>query len=492
MADKNIIDGIEYETEPHPDYLIDGKPVYYAKNVPELLRGKLELTEEQRSVAVRLENMSVANRALRGAEDWNLWVVAYRHMWTNSETSDDKVRIWLRSSEDHGGVEKWLSFSDGADHFHDPEGVKRYRLHIANFKKFVFPMSVDFRFFEFASAVRFGGAVFLGKVRFNNAVFRSSLFMKKAVFLDQIRFTKAVFHDTVDGSGALFLDLVSFGGARFYRSLNLNSCVFFQQATFINTHFEGSVDLDHVQFGVTSAMLPKSEFRDLDGSLLRFLVGQSKELFSNNIPRFKGAKFDVTPNLGFTNIVTPSLQAKHPMSWAWRFFGWGVVFRRVIDDEAASKLRRLQEMAANGHHHLAEKRFFRSELLCRRGWEADTPREVAMINAFELFSKCGLSFWRPVFWLGFLVLLSALFYWSQISWPAGESGPFELASYSFANSLPLLGYISDSYDVSVNVLFGGVDKVPPGVRVWAFFQNAVSAVLIFFALLAIRNYFKLG
>lgn len=164
----------------------------------------------------------------------------------------------------------------------------------------------------------------------------------------------------------------------------------------------------------------------------------------------------------------------------------------IKDEDASSKLRRLGDLANQGHHHLAEKRFFRAELLTRRGWETRNPREVLMINAFELFSKCGLSFWRPIAWLIAIVLLSGAFYASQVSWPAGENGYFELASYSFANSLPLLGYISDSYEVSVKVLFGGVEKVPALVRIWAFFQNLISAVFLFFALLAIRNYFKLG
>ena len=41
-------------------------------------------------------------------------------------------------------------------------------------------------------------------------------------------------------------------------------------------------------------------------------------------------------------------------------------------------------------------------------------------------------------------------------------------------------------------IFGHYEEVHVLMRMLAFVQNAVSAVLIFFALLAIRNYFKLG
>ncbi len=205
----------------------------------------------------------------------------------------------------------------------------------------------------------------------------------------------------------------------------------------------------------------------------------------------------IPANLGFTQVEVPVA----PYNEEWRIFhNWKVIFAKeswTSDENAASKLRRLQELAAAGHHHLAEKRFFRAELLCRRGHEATTWSEITMINLFELFSGCGLSFRKPVLWLLGLIVACGVVYFSQIDWTFAEMNSdgeswFDLISYSVLNSLPLIGYASDTYGVSVDVLFGGIANVPWPVKVTAFFQNIASAVLLFFALLAIRNYFKLG
>ena len=102
-----------------------------------------------------------------------------------------------------------------------------------------------------------------------------------------------------------------------------------------------------------------------------------------------------------------------------------------------------------------------------------------------------------MYWLLGLIILCGVFYAGQISWSVAEMNAdgeawFDLASYSVLNSLPLIGYASDTYGVAVNTLFGGIENVPWPAKVVAFIQNIASAILLFFALLAIRNYFKLG
>ena len=78
---ENIIGGVEYESEPHPGFEIDGKPVYYAKNVPDLLRGDLTLTGAEQARIPALQALFDDHQlklAERGADDWNLWVKANR------------------------------------------------------------------------------------------------------------------------------------------------------------------------------------------------------------------------------------------------------------------------------------------------------------------------------------------------------------------------------------------------------------------------------
>ncbi len=163
------------------------------------------------------------------------------------------------------------------------------------------------------------------------------------------------------------------------------------------------------------------------------------------------------------------------------------------DKFASAKLRRLQEMAAQGHHHLAEKRFFRAELLARRGHEAKTWRENVMINMFEWFSECGLSFQRPMFWWAGVYGLFFLIYGAFAEvFGSNVAGDYwwHLANYTFSNSTPILGVIKAADGAAVQALFDGA--LPPLVAFFGGIHNLLSTLFLFFGLLAIRNYFKLG
>ncbi len=530
MAEKNIIDGIEYETEPHPNYLVDGKPVYYASNIPDLLRGEIMLSLDQVRKGEELSRMLCVDRARQGSEEWNLWVRCSKDRWMIRQVEDDKVLVRPRKP-----FTDELAFPNKIN-FMAEIGVNEDELEILgiDFSEFVFPCEIDFSHcrlvgdFDFENAVFMEGLCFketscdanlwFANVTFHSFVFcwesdfqgefvfnecfvkgkldvvgsrfRQALSVFDCVFFDKVSFRESKFHGVSSFISTTFVCVVDLSHNMFFGPVAFDGSHFLETTNFEHTTFQAIVSFDNVNFGVAS-MTP-----ELRGC--KWLTQKSKIDYqqliriSDNqpIPDFKGTLFKIAPNLGSTVVYNPVF-----LSWVESLFacdGLGAEHRKIQDSSASSKFRRLGELANSGHHHLAEKRFFREELLARRGHEAKIWREVAMINLFEFFSECGLSFWRPVMWLVFLVSLSALFYHSQIDWPAGDSGMFELASYSFANSLPLLGHISDSYEVSVNVLFGGVEKVPGIVRVWAFFQNLVSAVFIFFALLAIRNYFKLG
>ncbi|MBO6505097.1 MAG: pentapeptide repeat-containing protein [Kordiimonadaceae bacterium] len=552
MADKNIIDGIEYESEPHPDYLIDGKPVYYAQNVPASIRMNGDTSERNVDEAKKLDNLLPLERLEKGPDAWNLWVMFHAERWLRRVVTKEATYLSWKPLDD---VEpKYQDIDFGWGQTKDENG--RYLITEYDFHGMVFPVEANFINARFSKGGLFSKAEFVGTGRFDRALFegpyfasfmgtkfRRWLWLCNTEFTCQTNFTGALFqrwvlvesakfHDRVSFRGAVFRWVADFDNTEFFKTAHFDDTVFFYSAswnnivahsnvdfqrsqfllrmsmhslgpsktTFANSRFDGYVNFDQCWFGKEKGTpLPVSVdtadgefggYENWSAELQSEYVETAITHESITIPDFRGSRFHNAPNLSYVHITFPAHEALPKTIGA---IAGGTIQRLSSTDEsAASKLRKLGELAHQGHHHLAEKRFFRAELLSRRGHETRSWREVAMINAFELFSKCGLSFWRPLGWLLGLVLLSSLFYGLQISWPAGESGPFELASYSFANSLPLLGYISDSYDVSVNVLFGGVDKVPPWVRVWAFFQNLVSAILIFFALLAIRNYFKLG
>jgi len=365
----------------------------------------------------------------------------------------------------------------------------------ATFKRMRVGGEADFSYAEFQWGLSFSNTHFQKSLNCSRAVFSSDVDCRETTFVGVVNYRAANFLGKLSMQRSVFLDESLWDESKFSMSVDFFKSQFLSKAYFGNTKIDTYMNLDHVWFGKTNNTPEPKQYRNWDSEVQTLYDYSNIDSCSKTVPGFKGATFSVAPNLGYTEVAIPPLPSIEGMSKRLlRFVGIraGSTETKITDSFAASKLRRLQTLAAEGHNHLAEKRFFRAELLCRRGHEA-LGREIAMINLFEKVSECGHSFWKPMFALVLLIALSAGFYYSQINWFLVEgNGRFELVSYSFANSLPLLGYISDSYEVSVNVLFGGIEKVPPLVRVVAFVQNLVSAVFIFFGLLAIRNYFKLG
>ena len=345
------------------------------------------------------------------------------------------------------------------------------------FNESIFEGVSDFKNSSFLESVYFSGAEFIGEATFSNARFAKEIQLAEAVFHKRVRFAGSHFERSVLLFGAVFKGVALFRDACFGGNAGFFNCMFDNVADFVGAEFSGGADFKSTHFRA-NADFDNACFRTARSSA----VVAEHDARCSPVPDFRGAIFTLAPNLGLTHIDIPT-----DLRWA----------EASVERHAASKLRRLQELAAAGHHHLAEKRFFRGELLCRRGHEATTWSEITMINLFELFSGCGLSFRKPVLWLLGLIVACGMVYFSQIDWTFAEMNSdgeswFDLVSYSVLNSLPLVGYASDTYGVSVNVLFGGIENVPWLVKVTAFFQNIASAVLLFFALLAIRNYFKLG
>lgn len=514
---KNIINGIEYEKEPHPNFQIDGKPVYYAKNVPDLLR---DLTEENCDFALNDPDLEAFDKQVKkcplataeqGVVKWNRWIQWAQlsdERWCHTTVKNDRIYVAMHTPE--GSLQQNDYFTKNGLDFRTGQTVKRrgnYVIETAAFSYFVFPCPVSFAAATFSGDALFDGATFSGPAWFHGATFGETVSFNDSTFGSDVRFDDSTFNRYVWFDRARFGGEAGFNGASFGKTFICRHAAFLGDARFDNTLFNKAVDFsssqflmrsifanvqikananfEHVYFGKTHAT-PKPQDFKLGSYDANEVTPESK-----TIPDFRSAQFAIAPNLGYTHVA-PIPAPECPLPWYQKWAVDSGLAWKIKDENAASKLRRLQELAGEGHHHLAEKRFFRAELLARRGHEAKTWRENTMINLFELFSECGMSFRRPMGWLAGVTVLSALFYSTQIDWPAGDSGGFELFSYSIANSLPLLGYISDSYGVSVEVLFDGIENVPGGVRVWAFMQNAVSAILIFFGLLAIRNYFKLG
>ena len=84
--------------------------------------------------------------------------------------------------------------------------------------------------------------------------------------------------------------------------------------------------------------------------------------------------------------------------------------------QGPGRWRALQKLATDGHDHISEQRFFRGELLAKRGLEQQwrtAPLTFAASLIYQVSSNFGASLFLPVSWWGLGVLGFAWFYLTE-------------------------------------------------------------------------------
>lgn len=263
MADTNIIDGIEYETDPHPDFQIDGKPVYYAKNVPHLLRG---LTEENCGFALNdpeleafddLVKTCPLEAAAEGAEAWNRWVQwaeVRDNRWTETGFQVGKVLVQLKTPE--GGpwdedytAKNGIDFSLGQS----PDDDGKYLIAHGDWSGYIFPCPVSFKGTRFSGWADFRGATFSERADFEGAMFS-----------EQANFTGATFKAAFLSHRAVFFGDARWDNSHFSQNLDVAHAQFLGSVSFKNVKIEGQANFDHVWFGKTAETPTPYRYNDWD------------------------------------------------------------------------------------------------------------------------------------------------------------------------------------------------------------------------------------
>ncbi|WP_340115340.1 pentapeptide repeat-containing protein [Pelagibius sp. 7325] len=400
----------------------------------------------------------------------------------------------------------------------------------ARFDKAIF--SGDARFIDettFSGDTWFNGAEFKGLAWFAGATFSRRAEFIGATFSGNAVFTGAKFREIGVFNAATFSDDAQFGGARFGDE-KFTGRAYFKKATFSgDTWFGGAKFGDIAVFELAafegSTSFDSAEFKE-DAS---FLAIDVKTVFSlagttfRRVPDFIQAHFAEAPRLDDLRIEPR------------RF--WRRTRTRVGKALLAARWRALKRLAIQGHDHARELRFFRGELLARR-WSEDKPWHAAFWFGviYQLLSDFGRSILRPLLWLSASVVFFTDRYLSLHPRFEGKSSPlvdwlFYRLSSSDVEATPL-ACVAGSVTPWLDALFLSVHKgllilgglpgeklnqiyaclygiqpsnggqpsrlpesftpvIPDGATAWGLLQYPLSAVLIFLALLAIRNHFRI-
>lgn len=315
----------------------------------------------------------------------------------------------------------------------------------------------------FAKLAKFNNSNFIGEINFDESIFGRRSTFQKSTFNGPISFRSTRFNGVANFNSATFLDAVSFV-----------YCIFSQGGSFEQSQFEAATNFNYSQFGASKSLpFIHKIYATLIWIMLKTKNSDIKR-YSDTVPDFSNTTFTKSPYVSSIELNTNE------------------VMGRV---EATNRIRILKKMAIDNKNNFAEAELFRYELLSRCGSEIFGIQAYA-IRIYNFFSKCGLSFVRPVISL----LVTILLFWSiyiilydNLNIRSIYSGnSIDLFRYSAHNAIfPFIGASASEKIVVINSLFGGYENRPWQFEVVSFIQNIICLSLEFLILLAIRNFFRM-
>ena len=304
-------------------------------------------------------------------------------------------------------------------------------------------------------------------------------------------FLRSSFEGNADFTKAHFYGHTSFNRTVFNDSVDFSVSTFEGKTTFAGAEFKGRADFRAIRSTSTFAFdgfdnITKDDAaaRDWDRNTTKF----------STVPDFQQATFVEAPRLDNVEIEP---QRSRDISFA----AVKAFFKGDSEEERRRRARRqleegswrtLKRLAEQGKDHVSERRFFKEEVIARRGVTDKWCHAPFWLGVFyQLLSNFGLSLSRPLIaW--FMVLLG--FAWA---YAYGSGGPWWPAFLlSLHKSLPALSSFSSGLPGLYARLYGvaSCDSlrpiVPDSVIVLGIMQTLFSAVMIFLFLLAVRNRFR--
>jgi hypothetical protein len=474
----------------------------------------------------------------QGKEAWNIWA---NEMLAKKAKLEEKG-LWQTDNvkQIHNqATEEWISEASvefSGDLFKEE----------MDFYGLIFPYKVNFHNTTFLDVARFGDAIFNGDINFSFATFNSSANFKNTKFFGDARFSnakfskfvnfdnaifdsKAEFRETIFCENAIFLD------STFSNNADFEKTIFSGEAFFIRAKFCANAWLAKVQFNGNAkfesavfegnARFHNTTFSQdmlFDQILFKGFTDFSSAYFKKKISfiaihgngyfSFKDTRFYSVPDFNQAHFIEAPQFDESDFSKA--------IANRQYDNNGinniSSKWRSLKRLAIQAHDHKSELFFFAEEIKSQRGaflelfnlvatdkqvWQGDA--QYCLGYLYEIFSDFGRSLWRPTIWLVFFTAIFFLIYLSPFAMQNEETTQIttscertESALYlSFHHAFPIF-FASHSTKLmdSYKCIYGQKDQqaIIPDMAIYvSVVQTAISTMLIFLILLALRNHFKI-
>jgi hypothetical protein len=404
------------------------------------------------------------------------------------------------------------------------------------FKETLFGHRIDFKQVVFQGRVTFSPKRLGDRINFAGAVFENDVFFQEGLkFGIAPDFRGAVFHRMSVWRGVEFGKAATFIGTSFVGSVDFGDSLFGEQATFVGASFVEQVDFSNAVFGDKVRFDSQPDETLISHLRMNAWVLPADSTNTNlmnlwrsvrpNPERFPAITFRNARFAGYASFNDRHLY--NEVDFAYSKFSQPPEFRNVMghdqlhwarvrfgfrgkmpflpirtpgwttDHKAMTWLRRLRKIANEIHDTDAERDIFVLERMAERGvlWKGDWRRPwrplvpTILMGLYRIFSNYGRSVVLPLLWLvgsnvGFY------FWYDSLVAPALRTERVADALYTFtlANAVPFVGATRQSLGAAIEKLFS--DGVPPFIQALSTAQGILSAVFIFLAALALRNFFK--
>ncbi len=364
----------------------------------------------------------------------------------------------------------------------------------------IFKDSLSFSQATFCDYLLLGHTIFEGDVSFFNSVLKGIISFNSSTFRGEANFMGATFANDAYFNGTFFESGAYFNSAQFQCEAQFNSSTINGTATFRNASFMSDASFAHatcnscVDFSQASFHSACS-FTALHSVRAINLAGAS---FTSQVPQFTQAHFTESPRLDHLHLpMVDPLSGRLPSPE-------GVKHGKKVDQDDVAAFTALRHLALKGEDHETERMAFKGEMRSLRALKGAGFWYSLFSYAYDAITDFGASYLRPLVLWG-LLLASMMFHYQSASTvslserPENCDSPYEHAALLSLHNGLLFATAGQRPFVlkAYHCLFGKKgtapnDVVPPaGLGLWGILQTSLSAVLIFFILLALRNRFKI-
>jgi hypothetical protein len=401
--------------------------------------------------------------ARRGKDAWNAW----QNGQLNETNLPDRNKI--------------INFN-GVDFSHPENKI--------DFSSYLFNSTVMFISAKFSDIISFSQATFSGVANFKHGTFQDIANFSKAKFNSKAIFCFAQFKSAVIFKDAQFSSTSRFSNVVFNDSVNFENSIHSSELDFTRSCFNGKVFLN---FNNNTAEEYKRKFNEINFSGAEFYccVYFNNRIFTKQV-NFAFSRFLTPPefagSIGHEYFDVYGMEVDFAGEFAggaWLQSGW------TNDTEIATRIRRMRKIMADIHAQDVERNLFILERQAERLplLKSNKPKGIVVITLmafYSTFSNYGRSIVLPFIWL---IIQFIGFGWSYASLLPGKDSN-DIFSYTLSHALPFVGGLNPTRSKLFERLFGYNLEVPRDIELLTILQSCLGVLMLFLALQALRNLFK--